>query len=448
MTFPSVRLIWLAAFVLLPAGAAWAVPGFPAAPLLWLAAMAGLAAAGDAVLSKKALSGVEITVPEVLRLTRHEEGMLNITISRGERDRPGLVMGLDLPAGLKTSLQSYAPRFDGGHEAEMVSWPLTGTRRGHLEIAGISLRALSPLRLWHRQELRDCPAEIHVYPNLFKERKQLAAHFLSRGAIGTHSQRPVGKGREYEKLREYVRGDSPVDIHWKASARRGQLVTKEYQIERTQEIYVVIDSSRLSGRTGVHFTAPGQGEDPVLESYINSALLLGMVAQRQGDLFGLITFDSHIKDFLRARNGSAHFRACRDALYDLYPSSTNPDFGELSSFINTRMRKRALIFLLTSLDDPALAESFEKDMEVVNRRHLVMVNIMKPPHAAPLFTGEPVNSGSEIYSRLAGHLLHSDLQELKIKLKRRGIDMNTLERESVSTRLVSQYMDVKRRQLL
>src|SRR5439155_5760719 len=91
-------------------------------------------------------------------------------------------------------------------------------------------------------------SEIRVYPNLLRERRDLAALFLHRGAFGLHAERQVGKGREFEKLREYVPGDGYDEIHWKATAKRGRPITKVFQIERTQEVYVVIDASRLSAR--------------------------------------------------------------------------------------------------------------------------------------------------------------------------------------------------------
>lgn len=448
MTFPSTRLIWAAALVLVPTGAAVAAPKVPTAPFLGLTLAAAAAALADAFMARGSLEGMTVEAPELLRLTRHQEGSLGLLIKRGRGRLPGLTLALDLPAGLATGMETAAPAFTGGHGAVRVTWPVVGRRRGRYHISGLAVRVLSPMGLWHRQEKRPLPTRVHVYPNLFSERRQLAAHFLDRGDMGAHAQRPVGKGREFEKLRDYVPGDSPTDIHWKASARRGQLVTKEFQIERTQEIYVAIDASRLSGRTGAYITGSSSDEDPVIENYINAALILGMVAQRQGDLFGLMTFSNRMEGFLRAGSGSAHFRACRDTLYDLFPGAVNPDFAELSSFINTRLRKRVLIFLLTSLDDRALAESFKQDMEVVNRRHLVMVNTVKPSYAAPLFTGDPVANTAEIYGRLAGHMALADLKELRISLKRRGMDMYMLDRESVSSRLVSQYMEIKRRQIL
>ena len=101
--------------------------------------------------------------------------------------------------------------------------------------------------------------ELRVYPDLRAERRQAAAVFLTRNGLGSHAQRQVGRGRDFEKLRDYVAGDSIEDISWKATARRQKPVSKVFQVERTQEVYVVIDASRLSGRSADGAPAEGIG---------------------------------------------------------------------------------------------------------------------------------------------------------------------------------------------
>ena len=121
--------------------------------------------------------------------------------------------------------------------------------------------------------------------------------------------RQIGRGREFEKLREYVPGDGSDEIHWKATARRGRPITKVFQVERTQEIYVVIDASRLSARPA--------GDETALERSIAAALIVGAAAERRGDLFGLAAFSHQVEAFTRARNGKSHYAACRDAIYQI-----------------------------------------------------------------------------------------------------------------------------------
>jgi uncharacterized protein (DUF58 family) len=448
MIIPGSRLIWTFGLVTLPLALGWSLRIFDAVflvfPLLFMTALWSV----DAILSVKKLREIDFDLPERLRLNRNETTALDFTVRDLRSRKSVLVIGLHLPAAIESSMADCTVRMPGDAAALKISWPLTGKRRGFYLLERLSVRAVSPMGFWTRQALFHCRVEILVYQNLLAERRKLAALFLNRGGYGSHAQRPVGKGREFEKLREYVRGDSLGDIHWKATAKRGHPMTKEYQIERTQEIYIIIDASRLSGRSGRHLAPDGGIDDPLLEHFIVSAHILGMIAQRQGDLCGLVTFSDRVLTFLKAGSGSAHFRAFRDALYNLHPRPSNPDFDEVSSFINLRLRRRALIFMLTSLDDPALAESFERDMTIVNRRHLILVNAVRPAAARPLFSGPGVRDVDAVYEKLAGHLLWQELEELRIRLRRKGMDFHLLKSEAMSAELVSQYMRVKARQLL
>jgi uncharacterized protein (DUF58 family) len=297
---------------------------------------------------------------------------------------------------------------------------------------------------WAVRTSQPARAELRVYPNLFDERKNVAALFLRRGELGVHALRQAGQGRDFEKLREYVPGDSYDEIHWKASAKRGRPVTKVFQVERTQEVYVIVDASRLTAR---EITLQGS-HTTVLERYVTAALILGLAAEQQGDQFGLITFSDRVLSFVRAKNGQAHYDACRDRLYTLHPQRVTPDFDELCSFIRLRLRKRALLIFLTALDDPLLAESFAKASELISRQHLLIVDMLQPVGAQPLFADEAVTKIDDLYRRLGGHLQWNSLREMEKVLRRRGVRFSLLDPEKLATELIAQHADVKRRQLL
>jgi uncharacterized protein (DUF58 family) len=303
------------------------------------------------------------------------------------------------------------------------------------------------------------------------ERKNLSSLFLNRG-LGIHTQRQVGKGREFEQLREYLPGDSFEDIHWKATARRSQPITKVFQIERTQQIYVIIDSSRLSARPITLDSDFYQRRDQeevlhtatILERYITATLVMCLAAERQGDLFGLITFNDQVHHYLGAKNGKSHFNSCRDAIYTLQPKRVTPDFTELFAFIGSRIRRRSLlVFLthlddpvlarsllvfLTHLDDPVLAESFTDSIDIISRKHLILVNMLRPAEARPIFSSAPLTSVDEIYQHLGGHLMWKSLRETEKTLQRRGADFAMLDNETLCTELISQYLTLKKRQVL
>ena len=252
-----------------------------------------------------------------------------------------------------------------------VEWPCIGTARGDHALRELHLELPSPLKLWLARTRAPVDCTLRVYPNL--RNRATAELFLRNPHAGVRVHRQIGKGREFERLRDYLPGDSYEDIHWKATARRRTPAVKLYQLEHAQEVYVVIDASRLSAR------------DQILDSYITAGLHLALSAQSQGDRFGLITFSDRPHRFVRARSGMDHFRLCRETIYNLQPRRVSPDFRELFTTVQLNLRRRSLLVLFTSLDDPLLAETFNNEVSLIARRHLVLVNVMRTAGLKPLF---------------------------------------------------------------
>jgi uncharacterized protein (DUF58 family) len=433
----------------------------------------------DASFASRALRGISVELPEVVRMSKDRDSSIEVRIRNQSQRLRTLRFGLPLPPQIESSREDEIITLAGDTEWSKFSWQCRPQARGSYRLETACLEARSRLGFWSFRKQLPANSEIRVYPNLLTERRNLAALFLHRGFLGAHAQRQVGKGRDFEKLREYSPGDSFEEIYWKATARRAKPITKVFQIERTQEVYVIIDASRLSARSmggaqksgilargseetvktidlgaGRSHRPPKQGVNEstesgsILESFITAALILGLAAQQQGDLFGLLTFSDQIERFLRARNGKAHYSTCRDALYRLQPKVVTPDFDELCSFLRVRLRRRALLFFLTSLDDSVVAEGFVRNVELIRRQHLVMVNMLAPAGVAPVFSDVNAISVDEIYQHLGGHLLWQNLRELGKVLQRRGVHFSLLKNERLSADLVTQYLGVKQRQLL
>ncbi len=422
----------------------------------------------DALLGFGGLDGLTIELPKIVRLSNDRPGELDLQIVNAPQREREVRLGLAWPRELASPHADLATLLPAKAERSRLVWPFTPLKRGNYVLDRCYLEGVSPLGLWALRTSQPVHCEIRVYPNLLSERKSVAALFLNRGLFGIHAQRQVGKGRDFEKLREYVPGDDYGEIHWKATAKRGKPVTKVFQIERTQEVYVIVDASRLSAReasvqssvisnqSANHESSGGAGlntehskpKTSILERYLTAALVLGMAAERQGDLFGLLTFSDRVQSFVRAKNGKGHYAQCRDALYTLQPQLVSPDFDELAAFIRVRLRRRALLVFLTALDDPLLAEQFSRNVELLSRQHLVLVNMMQPPGARPLFASPNVASLDDVYQRLGGHLLWHNLRELEKTFQHRGVQFALLDNERLSAQLVTQYLTVKRRQLI
>ena len=449
---PRDRLVGWAALILPALGLAAAMndDAIPAAAALAAAFCA--VALLDALRGLGALEGVSIAIPKVTRLFKDRPSEIALEIADARMRALELRLALALPPGLGSAREDLCAALPAGAPASKAAWPCAPSARGNYVIDSCYLEAASPLKLWSVRARTAVQGEARVYPNLQKESRAAAALFLNRGHFGAHAQRQVGKGREFEKVREYQPGDSFDEIHWKATAKRNRPVTKAYQIERTQEVYVIIDASRLSARP--HAPASGarakgaEAADAILERFIAAGLILGAAAERQGDLFGLMAVDDRVRAFVRARNGKAHFASCRDALYTLQPRAASPDFDEACAFIRLRLRRRALLVFLTSLEDPILAESFARNAELLRRQHLILVNMIRPPEAAPLFAAPDAGTADGLYRRLGGHLIYTRLRELERSLSHKGARFASVDNEKLSAELITQYMSVKRRQLL
>ena len=465
MIVPQNRLLFWFALVVLPFALLGAIE--PPALIFSLACIAGLVVVtlADAIGGRGSLKGIGVELPGVVRLSKDREGKVELRIRNQRQLRKQLRVALALPREFTAPQEDLQVELPAGSEWSRLKWSCTPLKRGSFLLDAAYVEGSSPLGFWAVRQTLPARAEIRVYPNLLTDRKSLAALFLNRGAFGLHAQRQVGKGREFEKLREYVAGDGYDEVHWKATARRGKPITKVFQIERTQEVYVVIDASRLSARgleksagSNAWSVTPASGQpandhglltvDSTLERYITAALVLGLAAEKQGDLFGLLTFTNKVEKFVRAKNGKAHYSVCRDALYTLQPKIVSPDFDELCTFLRLRLRRRSLLFFLTALDDAVLAESFVRNMDLLRRQHLVLVNMAQPPGVEPVFSNPNVTSVDQLYQHLGGHLQWQKLRELENVLKRRGVQFSLLGNERLSADLVTQYLNVKRRQLL
>ena len=436
MMVPSNRMLWMVALVALPLAVLGAlVNGF--ALLAWLGGAVLLAlVVVDSQLSPS-VEHMDIELPPLVRTYRDRESSLEIRIDNRLLSPVTVRAAIPFP-------ESFSAESDdrlilasaGGWSA--LEWAFTPRRRGSFTLDAIYVEGASRLGLWLARRKLAVNCEVRVYPNL-RDSDSLAG--IRLGAQGQNTLRQIGKGREFEKLREYLPGDGFDEIHWKATARRGKPITKVYQQERTQEIYVVLDASRLSARMA--------GAEAVLERYVNAALVLGAAAERRGDQFGLAAFSDRIESFVRARTGKAHFATCRDALYQLHPKIVTPGFDEVASFLRLKLRRRALILFLTELDDPVLAENFASAVRILSNQHLVMAGMLRPPGVAQLFSdGSKVESDDDLYAKLGGHLAWRALREFEITMRRKGVRVTLFSPETVATQVVGLYQEVKQRQLL
>ncbi|MEO7798954.1 MAG: DUF58 domain-containing protein [Opitutaceae bacterium] len=440
---PSTRLLWLVFGAAVLAVLAGPLPDLVPVWLLSLG-LVTLISLGDLTLSFWKASPLVVSAPPVSRFSKDRDGVVPVVLGNADARARRIRFALALPGGFESPDETAWVDLPAGAAHARIAWRCTPRQRGRFAGMLACTETSSAFGLWRQRQRAPVGGELRVYPNLFAERRQLAALFFARGEQGATAQRMVGRGRDFEKLRDYLPGDSFDEIHWKATAKRGKPVTKIFQAERTQEIYVILDISRLSARP----TVTDGVKQTALERCLTAALVLLLAAERQGDRFGLVAHDDRVRLFLRAGRGATHYAACREAALALQPSEATPDMAEIVRHLRSGLRRRALLVFLTDLTDPVLAEDFVKHVRLLARQHLVLVSQLRAPGVAPLFSGPEAADEGEIYARLAGHARWDETRALGKKLKPLGVTAAVLENETMAAQLVTQYLRVKRRQSL
>jgi uncharacterized protein (DUF58 family) len=315
-----------------------------------------------------------------------------------------------------------------------VRYEARPVERGLHRFGRVELRIDSPLGLWQRRARLAEESASRVYPNFAAlTRYALLAtdHRLSQ--IGILQRRRRGQGLEFHQLREYREGDTQRQIDWKATARAGRLVSREYQDERDQQIVLVIDCGRrLAARDGelAHF-----------DHVLNAALLLAYVSLRQGDAVGFLTMSGEAR-FMAPRKGAGAVTAMLNQLYDLQPSLMTSDYEAAALELQRRVRKRALVVMLSNLrdeDDDAIAPA----LRLLGRHHLVLFASLREAILARALTARV-----DTFERALTHAAAADyLRERALaltRLEREGILCLDVEPPDLPTALVNRYLDIKR----
>ena len=241
MLTPAPRLLLASVVVALPlAEVAGMFPRAMVICVLWLAICAAVAAY-DGVAALRAIALVTVRTPGFIRLTKDVAAGIPVTVENSGQAACPLRLGVMPPTGVETDSPVLEVSAPAG--ASVVEWPFTGRARGDHPLRELHLETASPLGLWLARQARPLEFSFRVYPNL--RDRATAALFLRTANVGLRVRRQVGKGREFDNLRQYLPGDGFEDIDWKATARRRFPVVKLYRVEHAQEVYAVVDSSRL-----------------------------------------------------------------------------------------------------------------------------------------------------------------------------------------------------------
>ena len=344
-----------------------------------------------------------------------------------------------VPLELRSEPAEVSVRVRGGNE-QTANYRIRPMQRGDAQLGDCYIRYRSVFRVAERWVRVPLEQTVRIYPDL-EDAKRYSMYLLRSRQIALEKRhtRMRGIGREFESLREYQDGDEYRNICWTASARRAKLVTRVYQMERSQTVWIVIDSGRLM-RARI-------GDFSKLDKAVNSALSLAQVALYSGDRVGLIAYGRAIRQQLPAAKGSAHLRRMIDGLAMVREEAAEADHLQLAGRLLTDQKPRSLIVWLTDLAETAMTPEVIEAASMMMPRHLVLFVVIGQPDLGQLAAMIP-GSESEMYRIAAAQEMVHRRELLLARLRERGALAIEVSSGSASPVLVNAYLEIKERNQL
>jgi uncharacterized protein (DUF58 family) len=248
--------------------------------------------------------------------------------------------------------------------------------------------------------------------------------------------REAGRGRDFESLREYRHGDEFRSICWTATARRGKLVTKVYQPERSQTIWMVLDAGRL--------LCARVAERSKLDCAVDAALGLAQVALHTGDRVGLLAYGRRAQHLVSAGRGAPHLRALVERLSLVKEELFEADHGAAAEALLAKQRQRSLVVWITDLAETAGTPEVVESALRMTPRHLVLFMLISHPELAQA-AGERPETPARMFRMAAAQELAHRREVLLGGLRQRGIIALESTANRISAEVVNQYLEIKER---
>ena len=343
-----------------------------------------------------------------------------------------------LPRGVRRRDEDGAVERVAANGVMAVPLALSGMERGEWPLGPVSVRVRGQLDLV-RRTFRLAPADaIRVVPSMtgVGRYRLLALQHRLRDA-GVRNIRRRGEGTNFANLREYVIGDDPRRIDWKATARRNKLITKEYSIEQGQTVLVAVDAGRMMTQLA--------GQLSRFEHALSSAMLLADVAGQSGDQVGAIVFDDQIRAFVPAARGRPSLHRLRDAFIPVRATMAEPDYAAAFRTLSSRHRKRSLIVLYTDVVDPRASQSLIALTARSAMRHVLVVVALRNDELMAATVPSRTSTDEGLYESAAAEELVMAREAALARMRAAGVSVLDVSPRLMAAAVINRYLEIKAR---
>lgn len=399
---------------------------------------------------------VLIVIAESVQLYRVSDGINSARnaparLSNGDENHIYILLKSDLPYDCRFELidelpvqfQSRDKSFSGllGSGAEKtIQYIIRPVDRGEYSFGNINIYISTLTHMIQRRYQSEAGEMVKVYPSIIQVKKY---SFL---AISDHLQdagikkiRKIGHNYEFDQIREFVTGDDVRSINWKATARSSQLMVNQYQDEKSQDVYTIINKGRV-------MQMPFEGLT-LLDYAINSSLVMLNTAFAKDDHPGLITFNKEVAAMVPASKKKTQITTVLETLYNQETDFSEADYSKLTYWVRKKIKKRALVFLYTNFEGLVSLEREIEHLKTMARYQRLIVVLFKNVELDSL-----VNHQSEdledIYTKTIATKFQLEKQLIVKELNKHGIDTILTSPQDLTVNSINKYLEIKKRGLL
>ena len=312
--------------------------------------------------------------------------------------------------------------------------------RGESRLGPVYVWLENPIGLIRRRWIVESGAVARVFPDLSAvERYGMLARHGRLIEAGFRKLRLRGGGGEFDSLREHMPDDEFRAIDWKATARRGKLMVAQYDVERSQNVVLVLDAGRLM--------TPRIGGQRKFDFAVTAALSVASIASLADDKVGLLAFAGDIIEHVAPRSGVRHANGLTQRIYDLQPRFEESDYERAFAYLRRRQPKRSLVIVFTDMFDPVASATVLANMSVLSGRHLVVCVLMNDEAIEAAVATAPSDAHDAYRSAVAASLL-AERRKAAAILAQRGVSVVDVPAANLTVSLINAYVEIKSRALL
>lgn len=373
------------------------------------------------------------------RLSNGDENEILINLNNRSRSGWQLQVIDEIPHEFQYRDFSLNTDIQGG-ESKSLRYSLRPVQRGAYDFGDILLFIKTTLGLVERKYRLPAAEEVPVYPSYVQMRKfEMYAISNRLTDIGVKKIRRLGHTMEFDRIKEYVRGDDVRSINWKATARAGDLMVNQYRDERSQQVISAIDLGRVMKMpfNGLH----------LLDYAINTSLVISNIALLRDDKAGLITYNHESARVIKPEKRRTHIQRIQEGLYKTETNFLESDPEQLIIALRRHVRQRSLVLLYTNYENLRAMKRQLPYLRQIAKDHLLVTIFFENTELETLVHSEP-QSTEEIYTKTIAEKFRFEKRQIVKALNQHGIQTILTPPENLSVNAINKYLELKARGLL